>query len=389
MLLSSRQMTAHRCIPLVAAALVFGLACDKQEPAKAKPNSDTKAKPAADAGAEEGDAPEPDAGAWTWNLPEGLTDPPVVPEDNPMSAEKVALGHALFMDKRLSGDGSRSCYSCHQNELGNADGRKTALGARDKPLTRNTPTIWNVGYHENGLYWDGRAAALENQAIGAWKGGNMGVGADNLEAKAKEIGALPEYAEQFTAVFGLKEGDAVTPEHVAMALSAYERTLLCGETKFDKGEMDEAAKRGWDLFRGKASCSTCHSGDNFSDGGFHDVGLAHDATGKLMEGADVGRGKPAANESENYKFRTPTLRNVTKTAPYFHDGREASLEAVVRYMGAGGNAKAPNLDENMRNRELTDEEVADLVAFLGALECTGTLEVVGDQTVAGIPETAG
>lgn len=342
---------------------------------------------AGDAKAEPTKAEKP-AAEWKWTLPEGLTDPPAVPEDNPMSAAKVELGHKLFMDKRLSFDGSRSCYSCHQNELGNADGRKTALGAGDKPLGRNTPTIWNVGYHDKGLYWDGRAATLEKQAIGAWKGGNMGVGADNLDAKAKEIGALPEYAEAFASVFGVKEGEAVTPDQVAMALSAYERTLLCGDTAFDKGEMSDAAKRGWDLFRGKASCSTCHSGDNFSDGGYHDVGFAHDDNGALIEGADVGRGKPAKDEGENYKFRTPTLRNVSKTAPYFHDGRTASLEEAVRYMAAGGNAKAPGLDQNMRNTSLSDAEIADLVAFLESLACTGSLEVIGDQKVAGIPEAA-
>lgn len=381
-------MTARRWTPIVPAlTLALTLGCGTKKDA---PKADAgKSKPVDNATADSAEDPTgtPGDGEWTWELPEGLSEPPTVPGDNPMTAAKVALGHTLFMDKRLSGDGSRSCYSCHQNELGNADGRATALGAGDKPLTRNTPTIWNVGYHENGLYWDGRAPSLEKQAIGAWKGGNMGVGADNLEAKAKEIGALPEYAEQFAAVFGLADGDAVTPDHVAMALSAYERTLLCGDTAFDKGEMDDAAKRGWDLFRGKASCTTCHSGDNFSDGAYHDVGLAHGADGKLLEGADVGRGKPAGDEGENYKFRTPTLRNVTKTAPYFHDGREASLEAVVKYMAAGGNASAPGLDENMRNRELTDEEVADVVAFLAALECPGTLEVIGDQTVAGIPET--
>ena len=321
---------------------------------------------------------------WSWSLPKGLSEAPAVPADNPMSAEKVALGHQLFMDKRLSGDGSRSCYSCHQNELGNADGRVLALGAGDKPLTRNTPTIWNVGYHANGLYWDGRSATLEAQAIGALEGGNMGVGKDNMAAKAKELGALPEYAEQFAKVFGLAAGAEVLPEHIAKALSAYERTLLCGDSAFDKGELSEAAQRGWDLFRGKASCSTCHAGDNFTDGAFHDVGISHDETGALRPDADVGRGKPSGNEADNYKFRTPTLRNVSRTAPYFHNGSVATLEEAVRYMAAGGNGKAPGIDQNLRNTALTDAEIADLVEFLRALDCPGTLEVIGDQAVVGI-----
>ena len=380
---------------LAGSSLLLAPACDKggakKDAGKKAADAGKKADAGADVKAEgEGDAPGAAAGAagegegWSFTLPKGLTEPPLVPEDNPMSAEKVALGHQLFMDKRLSGDGSRSCYSCHQNELGNADGRATALGVGDKPLTRNTPTIWNVAYHQNGLYWDGRAATLEKQMIGAWKGGNMGAGADNLEAKAKEIAALPEYAKQFTAVFGLDSADAVTPEHVAMAVSAYERTLLCGDTAFDKGELSEAAQRGWDLFRGKGSCTTCHSGDNFSDGQYHDVGISHDESGALLADADVGRGKPSGNEADNYKFRTPTLRNVSKTAPYFHNGSATDLSEVVRYMAAGGNAKAPGIDPNLRNTQLTEEEIADVVAFLESLACPGSLEVIGEQKVAGI-----
>jgi cytochrome c peroxidase len=352
--------------------------------AKAKSGDDEKANDSFLDDGKGGTELGPAYGTWSFTLPKGLSEAPAVPDDNPMSAEKIALGHQLFMDKRLSGDGSRSCYSCHQNELGNADGRVLALGAGDKPLTRNTPTIWNVGYHANGLYWDGRSASLEAQAIGALEGGNMGVGKDNMAAKAKEIGALPEYAERFATVFGIEAGKDVLPEHLAKALSAYERTLLCGDTAFDKGEMSEAAQRGWDLFRGKASCTTCHAGDNFTDGAFHNVGISHDETGAPRADADVGRGKPSGSEADNYKFRTPTLRNVSRTAPYFHNGSVASLEEVVRYMAAGGNAKAPGIDQNLRNTALTDAEIADLVEFLRALDCPGTLEVIGDQAVAGI-----
>jgi cytochrome c peroxidase len=382
----------------VTSLMLFGslalFACSSNKPAKPdKDAKDKQAKPAAKEGEPDGGQAKPSdvtagGGGWSFSLPKGLSEPPKIPADNPMSAEKVALGHQLFMDKRLSGDGSRSCYSCHQNELGNADGRTLALGAGDKPLTRNTPTIWNVGYHETGLYWDGRAAALENQAIGALEGGNMGIGKDNMAAKAKEIGALPEYAEQFGKAFGLAAGTEITPDHIAMALSAYERTLLCGDTAYDKGELSEAAQRGWDLFRGKASCTTCHSGENFADGAYHDVGRSHDETGALLANADVGRGKPSGNEADNYKFRTPTLRNVSKTAPYFHDGSVESLEDAVRYMVAGGNAKAPGIDQNLRNTALTDPEIADLVEFLRALDCPGQLEVIGDQGVEGIPPTS-
>lgn len=381
---SLRSSALLLSLALVPACKGGGDKPDTGPAAKGPAAKDAKAKTDESKTPEGSDQPTP-AGEWTWSLPKGLSAPPIVPDDNPMSEAKVALGHQLFMDKRLSGDGSRSCYSCHQNQLGGADGRAMALGAGDKPLTRNTPTIWNVAYHQTGLYWDGRAATLEKQMIGAWKGGNMGAG-DDLAAKTQEIAALPEYTEQFKAVFGLADASAVTPEHVAMAVSAYERTLLCGDTAFDKMELSEAQQRGWDLFRGKGSCTTCHSGDNFADGAFHDIGLAYDADGNPKPDADVGRGKPAESEAENYKFRTPTLRNVTKTAPYFHDGSVADLTEVVRYMAAGGNPKAPGLDQNLRNTALTDAEIADIVAFLGALECPGSLELIGnDEPIPGIP----
>jgi len=381
--LHARVLVSFVSSLLVFAGLSQALGCTSEKPA-------AKADKPAPAPSKTADAPVAGAvEAWTWTLPAGLSEPPPVPADNPMSAAKVALGHQLFMDKRLSGDGSRSCYSCHQNELGAADGRALALGAGDKPLTRNTPTIWNVGYHAKGLYWDGRAATLEAQGTGALVGGNMGVGKDGLEAKAKEIGALPEYAEQFVAVFGLEAPAEVSMDHVVKALSAYERTLLCGDTAFDKDEMNEAAQRGWDLFRGKASCSTCHNGDNFSDGAYHDVGLAHDELGNLLADADVGRSGPSGDPADQYKFRTPTLRNVGKTAPYFHNGSVATLEEAVRYMAGGGNAKAPGIDQGLRNTALTDAELGDLVEFLRALDCGGELEVIGDQSVAGIWPVAG
>lgn len=313
---------------------------------------------------------------YAWDLPRGLK-APEVPADNPMTAAKVELGHALFFDKRLSVDGTRSCYSCHQNELGNADGRVKALGPGDKILARNTPTIWNVAYHAE-LYWDGRSKGLEKQMIGAWKGGNMGVGEANLAAKATEIGALPEYAEKFRAVFG---AGAVTPERVAQAVSAYERTLLCGATAWDSNSMAAEAQRGWELFRGKAACATCHSGDNFADGLYHRVGVGVPESG---EGGDLGRFDASKADVDKYKFRTPTLRNVGRTAPYFHDGSVADLRAAVKQMAAGGNRKIKEIDSNLMDRALTDAEVDDLVAFLKALDCPGQLEVIGDQTVAGI-----
>jgi cytochrome c peroxidase len=364
-----------------------------QKETKGKPIKPSEVEEPAEDGGEKPSAEEAGGGgdevaapAWAWTLPKGINTPPAVPADNPMTAEKVELGHKLFMDKRLSVDGTRSCYSCHQNHLGNADGRKTALGPGKKALDRNTPTIWNVGLHAGGLYWDGRAADLEAQGVGALKGGNMGLG-DGLEAKAEEIGALAEYKDAFAKVFGLAEGEKVTSAHVAKALAAYQRTLLCGDTPFDRGELAEAAERGKQLFLGKAACFGCHTGDNLTDGRFHVTGVGIDPK---AENADVGRFKVSQVEAEKFAFRTPTLRNVARTAPYFHDGSVATLKDAVKTMAGGGKPQdGVQLDQMLRDVALTDAEIDDIVAFLEALDCTGQLEVVGDQTADGIEPPKG
>ena len=373
----------RQALPLCT-VLALSFACG--EPAKKpEPKKDAKVDTKdAKATKEAVKDPEPPA-EYAWDLPRGLK-APEVPADNPMTKAKVELGHQLFFDKRLSVDGSRSCYSCHQNELGNADGRQKALGPGDKVLARNTPTIWNVAYFAES-YWDGRAKGLEKQMLGAWKGGNMGVGEAGLAAKAAEIGALPEYKDAFKTVFGVADGEAVKPEQVAQAVSAYERTLLCGGTAWDTNSLDEPAKRGWELFRGKAACSGCHTGDNLSDGLYHLVGVGVPDTG---DEGDKGRFDASKADADKFKFRTPTLRNVARTAPYFHDGSEKDLESAVRLMAKGGNRKVKReLDANLLDRGLSDAEIKDIVAFLRALDCPGKLEVIGDQTVAGIPEAAG
>ncbi|MEQ1500971.1 MAG: cytochrome c peroxidase [Myxococcota bacterium] len=316
--------------------------------------------------------PPPPAPTWSWSLPKGLGTAPTVPDDNPMTPEKVELGHQVFMDPRLSVDGSRSCYSCHVNERGGADGRALALGAGDKELTRNTPTIWNVAYHAE-LYWDGRAASLEAQATGAWKGGNMGVG-DALDAKAAEIGALPEYKEAFTKAFGLAPDAAVTPKQVVQALSAYERTLLCGD---GDAPLSEAATRGKALFESEGRCVACHAAPYYTDDKYHDLGLGAKGKGGKAPDEDVGRGKVSKAPEDNGKFRTPTLRNVAATAPYFHDGRAATLADAVKFM-AGGD---PSKDPLFTPTNLTDAQQADVVAFLEGLACSGQLAVLGDPKV--------
>jgi cytochrome c peroxidase len=312
--------------------------------------------------------------------PESLG-PIKVPPDNPLTPAKVALGQRLFFDKRLSSDGSRSCYDCHTNEHGTGGEVPLAVGAENKQLTRHAPILWNVAYLPR-LYWDGRADSLEAQAKGAWSGGNMGVGADNLQKKADELGALPEYKQAFLDVFPT---EGATPDTVVKAIASYERTLFCGDTKFDKfkagdqSALTEQQKKGWELFSGpKANCHSCHTPPFFSDaytaaeGAYHNTGRGFDE-GKKPDEIDVGREKVSSSPSDHGAFKTPTLRNVSNSAPYFHNGAAKTLEEAVRFM-AGGGYKNPNRDPKLEDKKLSDEEIADLVAFLGSLACDGKLE---------------
>lgn len=307
--------------------------------------------------------------------------PPLDLAEDPQRAEKIALGHALFFDKRLSVDGSRACYSCHMNEDGNGGHDPLAIGPGDKPLPRHSPVIWNVAYFKNSLYWDGRAATLEDNAKAAWAGGNMGVGKENLEKKAAELGKIAGYKKLFAAAF--PKDKKVTPDMVASALSEYERTLLCNDTGYDKfaagdkAALSQEQQRGLDLFMGKAQCAMCHAPPFFStamgvDGGaYFNVGIG--TVGKAEADVDVGRMKVTNVEADWGAFKPPSLRNVAKSAPYFHDGSVKTLEEAVKLMATGGVANK-NKSALLTDRALTDAEMADLLAFLRGLDCGGKLE---------------
>ena len=240
--------------------------------------------------------------------------------------------------------------------------------------------IWNVAYLSGSLYWDGRAATLEAQATAAWQGGNMGVGEGNLAAKTAELAKLPGYAKLFAAAF---PNQAPTPEHVVSALSEYERTLICDGTAYDKfalgdtAALTEAQQRGLDVFLGKGACTACHSPPFFTsampvEGGvYFNVGIG---TKDVPEDqVDIGRMKVTNNPADWAAFRPPSLRNVSRSAPYFHDGSVATLREAVALMASGG-IPNKNLSPILADRKLTDAELDDLVAFLGALDCPGTLE---------------
>lgn len=305
--------------------------------------------------------------------------PPLVQASDDHRKDKIELGHALFFDKRLSGHGDRSCYSCHQNEDGNGGHDPIAIGSGDVKQTRHAPVIWNVAYWDNSLYWDGRAKDLESNAKAAWAKGNMGAGDDKLDAKAAELAAIPGYKKLFDAAF---PAQPITPDLIVAAIAAYERTLLCDDTAYDRwaagdpGALTEQQQRGYATFMGKAACVTCHAPPFFSTamgvpgGVYFNVGVG--TKDVPIDKVDTGRAKVTSKDVDWAAFKPPSLRNVTKSAPYLHDGSLAKLDDVVKLMASGG-IDNKNKNAAMFDHKLSDAEVADIVAFLGSLTCGGKL----------------
>lgn len=290
---------------------------------------------------------------------------PWVPPSNPMSEAKVELGGRLFLDRRLSRDGTKGCVDCHDPDKGFADGRPTALGVRGQVGHRNVPTLLNAAVYP-ALLWDGRAVSLEAQAEGPLLAPTeLDMTEDLL---VERVASDPAYAPAFRAAFG---SETVSLRRVAQALAAFQRTLLAADSPFDRFWFggDEAAlsveaRRGHELFRTKGACASCHvvgpSDAAFTDFGFH-------ATGTVAEGAtDLGRFNVTGLDDDRGRFRTPSLRNVALTAPYFHDGSAATLLDVVEHYDRGGRRVAGRAPEISPLR-LSADEKADLVAFLESL----------------------
>ena len=288
-----------------------------------------------------------------------------IPASNPLTAEKVALGRQLFFDKRLSVDASVSCASCHLCEKGLTDGLPKAIGPGNKTLRRSSPTLWNIGYHKE-FYWDGRSASLEAQGKAAWLGGNMGAKDHEAEIIAK-VKAVPGYQQQFKTVFN---GEA-TEDTIFQAISAYERTIIAGnnETAFDRWQagdqsaVSEDAKRGYEVFK-TAKCDNCHSGALLTDLQYHNVGIGMDAPEDKL---DKGRFDATKVEKDTGAFKTPTLRDVAKSAPYFHDGSVATLEAAIDIISGGGKPNKYLDTTNLKKVNLTAKQKGDLLAFLRSL----------------------
>lgn len=313
-------------------------------------------------------APEQEAGPAVPTGPTPLTvetplglEPVPIPEDNTMSVEKVALGRQLYFDKRLSADGTVSCATCHHPDTGWTDQSPVSTGIGGQKGARSAPTVINASYNLF-QFWDGRAGSLEEQAVGPIENPiEMGETHENV---VKKLNAIPGYREQFQAVFGTD----VTIEGIGKAIAAFERTVVSGNSPYDryqagdKSALSEEAARGLELFNGKARCSQCHVGFNLSDGIFHNIGVGMDA-----EKPDLGRFEVTGEDKDRGAFKTPILRDLTRTAPYMHDGSEATLEDVVKYYDKGGFANEW-LDEKMEPLNLTDQEKADLVAFMKSLD---------------------
>jgi cytochrome c peroxidase len=299
-----------------------------------------------------------------FTLPRGLQDNPIeIPADNPLTAGKVALGKQLFFDPRLSKTKAMSCETCHVPEKGWTDGLPLSAKFDGSLNVRHSPTLYGAAYYPD-LYWDGRAKGLEAQILAAWKGQ---MGADP-EQVSKDLEAIPAYK----AAFEKELGGPPTGDRIVKALGSFVRTIHAGDTPYDRDPGRYQA--GFKVLSEVASCTLCHLPPVYSDTLFHNVGVGVAAPkpdpgrGKIVADAAAKASRPATPEELKLQgaFKTPTLRGVALTAPYFHDGSAATLEEAVDYMLRGGTANA-NLDEKLKPKTLTAQQRKDLLAFLRAL----------------------
>lgn len=272
--------------------------------------------------------------------------------------DKVELGKRLFFDPILSLDGTVSCASCHKPDHAFADDKPTSEGIKGQKGDRNTPTVFNTK-NLKFLFWDGRAKSLEEQALGPIENPiEMG---EKIENVLKKLNSHTTYKKEFAKVYGKSP---ITKDQLANAISEFERTLISGDSDYDKyvtGDkkaLSPGAKRGYDLFFDKAMCSACHKGPDFTDGDFHNIGLP--------DTGDTGRAKISSKKEDTRKFKTPTLREVANTAPYFHNGSFETLEQVIAFYNAGG-GEDKYKDPLKKPLNLSGQEQVDLVEFLKSL----------------------
>lgn len=336
-----------------------------------------------------------------FELPEGLAAGSAniyIPEDNPLTPAKIELGRQLYFDTRLSSDNTISCASCHAPATGYAANTRFGIGVKGQQGGRNSPVAYNR-ILSRAQFWDGRAASLEDQAIGPIA--NPIEMSNTHPECVSTISGIPGYTMQFAAIFP----DGLTIENVGKAIASFERAVVTGPAPYDKwapldrfeqlfaddladlkalqeedpemveryealkkvaaeSPMSEAAIRGVKLFFGKANCATCHAGANFTDEQYHNLGVGMDAAKP-----DLGRAEISKEEALRGAFKTPTLRNIAQTSPYMHDGSQKTLEEVMVWYNKGGH-KNQWLSDKMKPLQLTEQEIADLVEFM-AVGLTG------------------
>ena len=333
----------------------------------------------------------------------------IIPENNPLTAEKVALGRKLFMDRRLSHNNTISCAMCHVPEQGFVVNEiATAVGLEGRTNKRNAPTIFNVGYYKH-LFHDGREFSLENQIIGPLLAENE-MGNPSIGFVIEKIDSFPDYQGLFEQAF---DGQKANLERMSLAIASYERTMVSGNSKFDqwyfgknKAALNDREINGFRLFSGKANCISCHTVNKesalFTDQSFHNTGAGWSRNNKVLSSLvkkevskqtfllslapgitvevandhfdkasevpknDVGRFEITSNPNDSWLYKTPSLRNIQLTAPYMHDGSLRTLDSVVDFYNVGGENN-PYKDQRLVPLGLTQDEKADLVAFMKAL----------------------
>lgn len=287
------------------------------------------------------------------------------PADNPYSPAKRELGRLLYYDKRLSADGTVACASCHAPEHAFTDNQPVSSGIKGQKGGRSAPTVFNRAY-SLAQFWDGRAKSLEEQAAGPMANPiEMG---NTHDVVVKTLQGIAGYRPLFKQAFGSEEFGIT---EVTKAIATYERTVLSGNSPYDrykagnKKAMSASQLRGMDVYFNKAKCDQCHEGINLTTNAYHNLGVGAD-----KPNPDEGRFAVTKNPADWGAFKTPTLREIARTAPYMHDGSLATLEEVVDFYDKGGTPNK-NLDERMKPLKLTAEEKKDLVEFLKALNGEG------------------
>lgn len=295
-------------------------------------------------------------------IPDGLDQKLPVPDDNPLTDEVVQLGRKIFFDPILSEDNSVACASCHQPEHAFASNNKLAIGIGGKVGRRNSPTLVNRAFGKS-FFWDGRSTSLEEQSlIPIASEHELG---SSVDGALQRIADNQEYVALFEKAFGQ---DSINATNLAKALAAFQRTLLMGNSPVDQfqsakyGALTDAERQGLWIYESRGGCWKCHSGGNYSDEAFHNTGVGFGTPDR-----DKGLSEFTGRSEDDFKFKTPTLRGVALTAPYFHDGSAQTLEEVVEFYSRGGAPEDPQLDPQMKKLDLSEEDKQNLVAFLKAL----------------------